>query len=51
MLGREEAERRAAEFLAERSRAWGQSSDVRIIAEYSFTDGERTSSPGRRLRT
>ncbi|MEE1938024.1 hypothetical protein V1L54_01080 [Streptomyces sp. TRM 70361] len=38
MLDREEAERRAAEFLAERSRTWGPSSDVRIIPEYCFTD-------------
>ncbi|GAA0494330.1 hypothetical protein [Streptomyces olivaceiscleroticus] len=45
MLDREEAERRAAEFLAERSRAWGQSSDVRIIPEYCFTDQGRFVAP------
>lgn len=45
MLDPEEAERRAAEFLAERSRAWGPSSDVRIISEYCFTDQGRFVAP------
>jgi hypothetical protein len=45
MLAPEEAERRAAEFLAERSRTWGPSSDVRIIPEYCFTDGGRFIAP------
>ncbi|MGW5599488.1 hypothetical protein ACWEWL_10365 [Streptomyces rochei] len=45
MLDPEEAERRAAEFLAEESRTWGQSSNVRIIPEYCFTDKERFIAP------
>ncbi|UYQ64995.1 hypothetical protein [Streptomyces peucetius] len=45
MLAPEEAERRAAEFLAEESRTWGPSSDVRIIPEYCFTDGGRFIAP------
>ncbi|WP_372345697.1 hypothetical protein [Streptomyces sp. KL116D] len=38
MLDRDEAERRAAQFLAEQSRDWGMSSNVRIIPEYCFVD-------------
>jgi hypothetical protein len=38
MLDREEAERRATEFLTGKSKAWGPSSNVRIIPEYCFTD-------------
>ncbi|MEW2574432.1 hypothetical protein [Streptomyces sp. NPDC047070] len=38
MLNREEAERKAAEFLAAESKCWGQSSHVRLIPEYCFTD-------------
>ncbi|MGW2184192.1 hypothetical protein ACWCXX_40925 [Streptomyces sp. NPDC001732] len=45
MLDREEAERRAAEFLAEQSRTWGPSSNVRIIPEYCFTDRGRLIAP------
>ncbi|MFM9371531.1 hypothetical protein [Streptomyces sp. Da 82-17] len=45
MLEREEAEPRAAEFLAERSRTWGLSSNVRIIPEYCFTDRGRLIAP------
>lgn len=45
MLAPEEAERKAAEFLAEESRTWGPSSNVRIIPEYCFTDGGRFIAP------
>ncbi|WP_405770688.1 hypothetical protein [Streptomyces sp. NBC_01538] len=45
MLDPAEAERRASEFLAEESRNWGQSSNVRIISEYCFTDGGRLIAP------
>ncbi|MFC9457402.1 hypothetical protein ACFVDQ_19660 [Streptomyces sp. NPDC057684] len=38
MLERDEAESRAAQFLAEQSRDWGQSSNVRIISEYCLVD-------------
>lgn len=38
MLRTEEAERKAAEFLAAESSMWGSSSNVRIIPEYCFTD-------------
>ncbi|MEV5734574.1 hypothetical protein [Streptomyces sp. NPDC052292] len=41
MLDREEAERRAADFLATESKAWGPSSSVRLIPEYCFVDGEQ----------
>ncbi len=45
MLAPEEAERKAAEFLAEESRTWGASSNVRIISDYCFTDGGRFIAP------
>ncbi|MFI6057780.1 hypothetical protein [Streptomyces sp. NPDC051286] len=45
MLDGEQAERRAAEFLADESRSWGPSSLVRIIPEYCFTDGEQFIAP------
>ncbi|MCX4655755.1 hypothetical protein OG473_09005 [Streptomyces anulatus] len=45
MLDREQAERRAAEFLAGESRSWGPSSSVRIISEYCFTDGGQFIAP------
>ncbi|MFG3003274.1 hypothetical protein [Streptomyces calvus] len=45
MLDPEEAERRAAEFLAEESSTWGPSSNVRIVPEYCFTDKERLIAP------
>ncbi|MEV4453375.1 MULTISPECIES: hypothetical protein [Streptomyces] len=45
MLDPEEAERRAAEFLAEESSTWGMSSNVRIITEYCFTDRGRFIAP------
>lgn len=45
MLDREQAERRAAEFLADESGAWGPSSLVRIIPEYCFTCGGQFIAP------
>ncbi|WP_327396990.1 hypothetical protein [Streptomyces phaeochromogenes] len=41
MLDREEAERRAADFLAAESKTWGSSSSVRLIPEYCFIDGKQ----------
>ncbi|AJP03912.1 hypothetical protein TU94_23040 [Streptomyces cyaneogriseus subsp. noncyanogenus] len=38
MLNRNEAERAAANFLAEASKTWGASSNVRIDHECCFTD-------------
>ncbi|WP_098008675.1 hypothetical protein [Streptomyces sp. sk226] len=45
MLDKEQAEHRAAEFLAGESRSWGPSSSVRIIPEYCFVDGEQFIAP------
>ncbi|MFH8885919.1 hypothetical protein [Streptomyces californicus] len=45
MLDKEQAARRAAEFLAGESRSWGASSSVRIIPEYCFVDGEQFIAP------
>ncbi|MEU6057825.1 hypothetical protein [Streptomyces sp. NPDC047097] len=45
MLDRDEAERRAAAFLDERSAAWGPSSRVRVISEDCFTDGDKFIAP------
>ncbi|MEV4920929.1 hypothetical protein AB0K47_29495 [Streptomyces tirandamycinicus] len=45
MLDREQAERRAAEFLDDQSKSWGPSSAVRLIPEYCFIDGGRFIAP------